>query len=421
IQMGYLGRLRGMLSTSQALSFLFAGMFIIASLFHFVVLFGRGYRWSYLFFSGFSLSSAAYMSIRGALRYFQIDLSRYYLLALINDIPWVLMTGLLPAFFLFEFSVPLRRRLSTAIGGMALTVVLLPRLVPFGLLPPRMLGFFATANQVHAYGTIVFSILVAVWGRLKRRQGSLTAVWGLAAFLVGVYGTNRMGFENAWAVGLLALNISLAISLARQMAQRNRRHQEAQLRSARLEVELLKKHIQPHFLLNSLNSVLAWLDEEPKTAAKLVSTLAGELRMLLSFSGERVIPLSEEIMLCREHLKLMSLRHDKEFSMVVEGGTGNELLPPLVIHTLVENGLTHGFRGRDKGAFMLSCITSPGRLELRLFNDGHVSSSGDTVREGTGLRYVKARLEEAFPGRWEVGGGAVEGGWLVVITIARER
>jgi hypothetical protein len=421
LQIGYLTRLRGSLSISQALSFLFAGMFVIAALFHSVVLFGKEYRWSSLFFSGFCLSSAAYMGIRGALRYFQIDLSRYYLLALVNDIPWVLMMGLLPAFFLFEFSAPFRRRLSVAIGGIALLVVLLPRLVPFGLLPPRLLDVFAAANQAHAYGTILVSIVVVGWGRWKRRRGSLTALWGLVAFLAGVYGTNRMGLENAWAVGLVALNISLAISLARQMGVRSRRHHEAQLRSARLEVELLKKHIQPHFLLNSLNSVLAWLDEDPETAARLVTTLAGELRMLLAFSGEKVIPLSEEVTLCREHLKLMSLRHEKDFRMEVVGGSGEEMLPPLVIHTLVENGLTHGYRGRDTGRFVLRCEERVGRLVLHLFNDGIVPVEGRAVREGTGLRYVKARLEEAFPGRWELSGGAVEGGWSVTVSIVRSR
>lgn len=421
VQIGYLARLRSTLSMSQTLSFLFAGMFIIAALFHSLVLFGRDYRWSHILFSGFGLSSAAYMGIRGALRYFQVDLSSYYLLAFVNDIPWVLMTALLPAFFLFELSVPHRKRLSAAIGGIALLVVLLPRLVPFGIIPPTMLGFFATANQVHAYGTIIASIVIAAWGRWKGRQGSLTAVWGLAAFLAGVYGTNRMGFENAWAFGLLVLNILLATTLARRMAERNRRHHEAQLRSARLEVELLKKHIQPHFLLNSLNSVLAWLDEDPETAAKLVTTLADELRMLLSFSGEKVIPLSEEVKLCREHLKLMSLRQEKDFRMEVVGGDDDEVLPPLVIHTLVENGLTHGYRGRDKGRFVLRCEELPGWLVLRLFNDGNVAPDPATPREGTGLRYVKARLEEAFPGRWEVRSEAVEGGWEAVVAVAREK
>src|SRR5262249_28099544 len=49
------------------------------------------------------------------------------------------------------------------------------------------------------------------------------------------------------------------------------------------------------------------------------------------------------------------------------------------------------------------------------------------AKEGTGLRYVKARLEESFTGRWTLTGGAVAEGWETVIEIgdsaatARER
>ena len=45
----------------------------------------------------------------------------------------------------------------------------------------------------------------------------------------------------------------------------------------------------------------------------------------------------------------------------------------------------------------------------------------ETRREGTGLRYVKARLEESFPGRWTMAAGPVEGGWRTVIELGGPR
>jgi hypothetical protein len=51
-------------------------------------------------------------------------------------------------------------------------------------------------------------------------------------------------------------------------------------------------------------------------------------------------------------------------------------------------------------------------------------SPGQSHREparppgGTGLRYVRARLEESFPGRWQLHDGPVEGGWCTVIELA---
>jgi LytS/YehU family sensor histidine kinase len=201
------------------------------------------------------------------------------------------------------------------------------------------------------------------------------------------------------------------------MAQRNRRAHEIELRSARLELDLLKKHIHPHFLLNSLNSIIAWLEEEPNVAVKLVDALAGELRMLLSFSGRKLISLREELALCEAHLKVMSLRQEKDFTLDtnIRADSG---IPPLVLHTLVENGLTHGYRGREKGYFSIVAEKTGEVVRIVVFNDGRVESGESGDSGGTGTRYIQSRLEEAFPSRWKFRGGPADGGWHVEITYA---
>jgi hypothetical protein len=46
------------------------------------------------------------------------------------------------------------------------------------------------------------------------------------------------------------------------------------------------------------------------------------------------------------------------------------------------------------------------------------AEAGDGQREGTGLRYIKARLEESFPGGWTVQGEPHAAGWRTTIEIA---
>ena len=349
------------------------------------------------------------------LKYFQVDLAHYYTLAAVNDIPWLLMLILLPVFFLFEFSSPYKKRLTTIIIISGLVVVIFPRLATFGIVPISWLNTFESANRINVYFTIVMSIAVAVWASYHRKIGSLSACIGLLAFLAGVFFSSRANVEYGWAIGFAIMNIFLTLSLSNQMAYRNRIHHEAELRNARLELELLKKHIQPHFLLNSLNSIIAWLEEDPPVASKLVNSLADEMRMLLAFSGKKLIPLSDEIRLCKAHLSVMSLRQDKKFSMTEEGINGNEVLPPLVIHTLVENGLTHGYSQKDSGIFKLTCTHKKKGLKLTLFNDSAGEQKQNLLEEGTGLKYVKSRLEEAFSSSWKLSHGPVDGGWEAVI------
>lgn len=415
LQMGYFAAIHENLFRVLALSLFLAGVFFFTALFHFAILLGHGNKWPYALFSAFCLSCAVHIFIRGLLRYFQIDLIHYYTLAAVNDIPWFLMLVLLPVFFLFEFNSPYKKRLASLILIVGLAVVVFSRLATFGIVPVSWLNTLDSANRLNVYFTIIVSIAVASWALYHRMRGSLSALAGLLIFLIGVYFSNRANVENGWAIGFAVLNIFLTISLSNQMAYQNRLHHEADLRSARLELELLKKHIQPHFLLNSLNSIIAWLEEDPPVASRLVTSLADELRMILSFSGEKLIPLSEEIKLCKAHLNVMSLRQDKKYTMTVDGITGTEKLPPLVIHTLIENGLTHGYKEKDSGTFKFSCVHEKKKVRLILFNDSTCDQNPDGTQDGTGSRYVKTRLEEAFPSSWKLSSGPVAGGWEVLI------
>jgi LytS/YehU family sensor histidine kinase len=195
--------------------------------------------------------------------------------------------------------------------------------------------------------------------------------------------------------------------------------QEEQIRTMRLELELIKANIHPHFMLNSINAAIMWIKEDPATAEKLLHALSQELKQLLRIVGEKVIPIEEEIRICRMHLEVMSLRHDKSFTLRLEGIDTDENIPPLVFHTLVENGLTHGYAGRDEGVFVLNRSEHGDRIRYRLFNDGSVGKK-NTESSGLGLKYVRARLKEAYGRKWTLDSHAVDGGWSVIIEIQKD-
>src|SRR5262249_30663935 len=139
----------------------------------------------------------------------------------------------------------------------------------------------------------------------------------------------------------LPATLGLMASLAMHLHDERKRAQAAKLAAARLELELLKKNIQPHFLLNTLATILETIEQEPKTAAALVEALAGEFRILSRVAGEKLIPLGQELELCRAHLRVMSLRRGVTCAIAAAGVDERALVPPALFHTLVENGLTH--------------------------------------------------------------------------------
>ena len=321
----------------------------------------------------------------------------------------------------------------------------------FGMILLMLFSLFSPYRyniRFSAVLVILFSVVIFVVSSFRFRQGYRPAryfllAWfmlliGLSLYALKGYGIlpsnffTEYGLQMGSVVEMSLLSMGLADRIrvsrqARQQAERRalasrRLRERAQLRSSRLEIELLKKNIQPHFLLNSLNATLAWLEENPKNAARLLQALAEELRLILDFSSRKLVSLGEELHLCQTHLILMGLRHDKNFTLEIKGEIDeDEKNPPLILHTLIENGLVHGFKGRDEGVFIFTRIREPeGRVVYRLSNNGS-REVNPTRRRGLGLRYIKTRLEESFPGRWELHSGPLTPeGWEVKISVTEQ-
>jgi hypothetical protein len=221
---------------------------------------------------------------------------------------------------------------------------------------------------------------------------------------------------NAAEVLLLSLALAHRIDLMKQDAlDKELLYRDSRNRSQRLELELLKKTIQPHFLMNTLTAIRSWLMEEPKKSIRLIDALGEELRPIFNHSGARLITMGEEIAVCRAHLEVMGLRLDRAYSLEVTGIAGDEPIPPLVFHTMIENAFTHG-DPEEFSHFSIVRESVPGRTRY-IFSLDTPGEDADHGREGTGTRYIRSRLEESFPGRWSLAYGRYEGRWRVIIEI----
>src|SRR5690606_2337930 len=250
----------------------------------------------------------------------------------------------------------------------------------------------------------------------RRKENSLLASAGLLCMLAGVILGAVFGLQFTWPLGLTALIVFLNAGLTRSLTRQGAAFQETHLKAARLEIELLKNNIQPHFLLTSLRSITDWLEKEPRMAARLVNALAAELRMMLKMSSERVVGLDEEIALCRTHLEVMGLRRHRPLALETRGVDGEETLPPMVIHTLLETGLEEAEEGGSEIRFLLERLPGKG-LGLRLSHGAALRPRWQRDQDGTGFKYVRARLQECFPDRWTLHSDASGNGWKAEVRI----
>ncbi|CAM2005611.1 sensor histidine kinase [Acanthopleuribacter pedis] len=312
------------------------------------------------------------------------------------------------------------RRHATVLTAWAVTAAVgLQLALPKRAFPPWLvllpLGYAFPTPDALAALVAVLALLLVLWAGARQRAPAAPVLgfFWIAAALSYVLpirtGIDALSWLSCWLV--FAFNTLTLNRLAKQ----EREKQAALLRSARLENQMLKGSIKPHFLMNSLTSVLAWMRRDPDTAGELVQALADEFRQLAQIAEHRLISLQEELALCRNHLRIMSLRKGADYRLEAANLPEDATIPPLVLHTLVENGLTHGYEKQRTGVFRLSYDRDARGVHLCLQNDGQ--SGPADGGEGTGLKYVRARLNESYGSRWRLTSRPDASGWQVCIDI----
>jgi sensor histidine kinase YesM len=311
----------------------------------------------------------------------------------------IFLSILLSIFFVYHLSLP-RKRIFIASILLCNGIVSYLFLIKFRMLWDFMSVLF-----------LVETSIITVWALFLRREGSAMSFIGfLLAWVAYIFGL--------WFIGIVSATvIYTSLSIARQFVKKEKEEREAHLRSTHLENELLRKNISPHFLLNSLTLIIAWLRRDPKSAIRLIEMLADEFRMIAQIAALRQIPIQQEIDLCKTHLKIMNYRKGAEYKLITKGIQHEESIPPMIFHTLIENGLTHGFENRDKGKFTVERRTLAESIQYIVSHDGRCSRADMKRSERFGMRYIKGRLEESYPSRWKIVSRQADNGWKTVIEI----
>lgn len=285
-----------------------------------------------------------------------------------------------------------------------------------------LIGGFAAMSmiflwvEIPAFGLIIFSSLALAFLALKNdREGGIYALVGLILFGI----VTRLEFVQnlgvGYYIGVILFVLTMTLLVGQRIKKSLKEQREAQMKSVTLENQLLKSTIQPHFITNSLTSLQELIETDPNQANKFIESLAEEFRLFSEMADNKLVPIAQEIALCDAHLEIMSQRKQGTYKLVTQNIEGNEKIPPGVFHTIIENGLTHGFRKKLDGEFLLEKESSNGHVIYRLSNNGDIEESSNG--NGTGFKYIKNRLMENFGKEWSLDTSKAKNSYQVSITI----
>jgi two-component system sensor histidine kinase AlgZ len=173
---------------------------------------------------------------------------------------------------------------------------------------------------------------------------------------------------------------------------------------AEARLQALTARIRPHFLFNSLNAVLSLIRSEPRRAEEALEELADLFRALMRDHRD-LLPLADEIALCKQYLNLEKLRLGDRLNVEWKVGEipGDMEIPPLMLQPLLENAVYHGIEpSGEPGTIYVSLARKGDELRVHLSNpcaDGDETVKGNNmalanIRERLALYYdLEARLE----------------------------
>ncbi|MGZ5189603.1 MAG: sensor histidine kinase [Flavisolibacter sp.] len=160
-----------------------------------------------------------------------------------------------------------------------------------------------------------------------------------------------------------------------------------------LELKTIKAHINPHFIFNALNGIRALIDENPVRARRAITELSNILRSSLNAEKVELVSFGDELKIVKDYLALEYMRFEDRLRIEyeIDDDTLEQLVPPMMLQTLVENAIKHGISRQVKGGVVKIISDFKSNFhELAVQNTGHLN--GNASSKGFGLSSTQDRL-----------------------------
>jgi signal transduction histidine kinase len=286
---------------------------------------------------------------------------------------------------------------------------------------PFRFAVMGSAVWYYALGIVVWVVCAlnerwTLWARPLPR--ALVVHLGLGVAAIAVWGTTITTYYRVqvgpeywslvfpqWPWQLLttiviyAASLGVGVSVQGRARARARREREAQLEAAAREAELavIKAQLQPHFLLNSLNSILALVEEEPAEARRMLVRLSSLLHSVFDRLDEALVPLERELDTVRDYLEIEQIRFGERltFSIDADAPARQLAVPPFLLQPIVENAVKHGIEPASGGGIVrVTARLEPPFLRLAVADTGRGFHGG--ASNGRGLTLTRKRLDAMY-------------------------
>jgi hypothetical protein len=249
-----------------------------------------------------------------------------------------------------------------------------------------------------AMATLIAALAPVVWARTSEQRL-----------------TGHLTFDS-----LVFLTVAMGAIAYRTRLQWHRKQLETAEVGARfLQMQALQLRLQlnPHFLLNALNSVAALL-RDPPAARRMAARLGDFVRHVLNTTDHDVVPLRDELRIASAYVDIENVRFGMRLALEID--VDDALLdipvPTLMLQPLVENSVRHGLREKGGGVIAIRARAEENKLCLVVRDHGDAAPDRALV-EGIGLKNTRLRLQHLYGDDYVFEARQCDGGFEARVTI----
>lgn len=297
------------------------------------------------------------------------------------------------------------------------------------ILPPKGGGLVPLILFRTGFGFLMTAFLLRHTLRLARRRFAARPLWLVLVLIVLValfgladsYGSfwaysfifnfqindelSRFYIKSSFTLrcAIYAFWVGLYVSINHFIDTTRERLRLVQLETERRESELrlLRAQVNPHFLFNALNTILA-VAEEPQRVTETTHALANYLRFSLAQNSE-LYPLGEELDALENYLRVEKIRFEErlEYTLEADASARCQMVLSALVQPLLENAIKYGQRTSPPPLRLAirAHRRTDGGLSLVVENSGHWVEPGSADSTGIGLANLRRRLELGYHGR----------------------
>jgi two-component system, LytTR family, sensor kinase len=161
------------------------------------------------------------------------------------------------------------------------------------------------------------------------------------------------------------------------------------------ELKTLKAQLNPHFMFNAMNSIRALIEEDPQNAKDAITKLSNLMRYTLRIERTETVPLADELKTIQDYLDLEKIRFEERLQYKIQSTPNADRveIPPMMVQTLVENGIKHGISKLTQGGnVIIKADADLSFLNIEIRNSGKFDEEALKNSHGFGVSNTKHRL-----------------------------